>query len=608
MKTQRSRSTGSCPLPRRFDSKVKFLASTVLAQLQTPVSESLVKSLSCGDYEAVVTASVDPRTYDNVEAFRRDYLAVSLLSKFPNFELGIDLAQASAKSFVENEVRCAAAASQLKESLRSGSLISTRTLYSVFHTAREKIARLLGPFSWDLAEPFFAFGPGATFSRPHREGDAYYKFRAKPCSTYGCSVLAYTALSRIPAWFTHVCQLAGETPETIERFPMAERPSKILKLVPGNRVTFVPKSATKMRTIAIEPTMNGFIQHGIGELIVRRLRRVGVDLHDQRLNQQLAREGSIDGSLATLDLSAASDSVSLELCKQLLPSDWFDAVCITRSEVGTLPDGTVIKYSKVSSMGNGYTFALESLIFWALCAAVTSSLSLSDRRLAVYGDDLIIPTDAVHPVVWVLEACGFLLNRSKSFSTGPFRESCGKHYFRGDDVTPFYVREDIDTNSRLIWFSNQIRRWSRLSWGLDPLLKDAYEKSVRLLPDNLRRPSIPDGYGDYGLIGDLDEVCPRWTMPSRRGAFAEGWRFSSWLPVFVTREFSDTPFLLRQLSREGSTRLSLFDEVRIARTGGWQAKSVKLMDDPSRVFRWHTPSWRRVTGTTTDWPSYGPWL
>lgn len=606
MSTQRSRKTALSVFQRRLPSKTVSFSRAVYESLCTPVSLKARKLLVGGMYRELVELKIDPSTYESVEAFRRDYLAASLLSKYPSFDLGLDLQAIAARDFIEREESCKAAALRLQRNCRTGSLYSTRTLHSVLHTAREKISRLLGPIDWAEAESHFGFGPGATFSRPHSEGDPYYKIRARPCSTYGCAILAYTALRRVPAWFHHVSHLGGKTPTEVDMMPLAERLRYLFELVPGNRITFVPKSATKARTIAIEPTMNGFIQHGLGKVLEKRLRRVGIDLHDQSKNQRMAQIGSADGSLATLDLSAASDSVSLELCKQLFPGDWFDAICATRSPEGTLPDGTRIEYSKVSSMGNGMTFGIETLIFWALISSVIELFSLSDRRFTVYGDDLIIPTDAVHPVTWVLEALGFSLNRDKSFWSGPFRESCGKHYFRGDDVTPFYVRSDIDTVPRITWFANQVRRWSRLFWGLDSRLRSAYDLMVAELPPRLRNPSIPDGYGDTALFGDLDEVRPRRLPPSR----GEGWLVSAWVPVIKTRVFGDTPYLIRSLMQPSAFLVADWVEaLRLARIGGWAGKSVRLLDHSYGVVpRRRDPVWRRVTGVATNWPSYGPWL
>ena len=206
MSIQRPRKKAVSPFSRRYPSKVVTLAQAVYKSLDTPVANQLSSWLRDGKVLKVVDFEIRPSEYENSESFRRDYLAVSLLSKCNSFDLGLDLQALACRSFVEREQECSRVALQLRSTLRAGSIRSTRTLYSVLHTAREKIAHLLGPFNWDEVEPSFGFGPGATFSRPHREGDPYYKFRAKPCTTHGCAILAYTALRRVPTWFSHVAQ------------------------------------------------------------------------------------------------------------------------------------------------------------------------------------------------------------------------------------------------------------------------------------------------------------------------------------------------------------------------------------------------------------------
>lgn len=203
----------------------------------------------------------------------------------------------------------------------------------------------------------------------------------------------------------------------------------------SNRVVFVPKNWKTKRTIACEPVGSLPLQLAFDTWAKMLLaRRWGIDLSDQSRNQQLAREGSEDGSLATLDLSAASDTLSYNLVAWVLPTPWFEFLDGLRCTHGSLPDGSQVKYEKFSSMGNGATFSLETLIFAAACKAVGSN------RFSVYGDDIIVERELVPALTALLAAIGFTVNKEKSFSTGPYRESCGEHYFQGMEITPFYLR------------------------------------------------------------------------------------------------------------------------------------------------------------------------
>jgi len=284
--------------------------------------------------------------YADAESFQDDYLAVEMMSKFPDWDLGIDRSKVAIEKFLASERTCSEANSRLKRGYVDGSSLASVTPESVIWTARGKIARLLGPFNWDHAENHFAFGPGATHGLKSKYGDAYFKFQAKPESTREAAVLAYTCISRVPAWFDHAVSLTARTMDDHMQLSFPERVRELITIVPGNRITTVPKNAKTDRIIAIEPTLNGYMQHGVGSLIRSRLKRVGVDLNNQRRNQELALLGSVDGSLATIDLSAASDSVSTELVRRLLPPDWLAAIEQLRCSQGVLPDGTRVEYQK----------------------------------------------------------------------------------------------------------------------------------------------------------------------------------------------------------------------------------------------------------------------
>jgi hypothetical protein len=179
----------------------------------------------------------------------------------------------------------------------------------------------------------------------------------------------------------------------------------------------------------VEPTINSWFQQGIGRMIRSRLkRRVGVDLDDQSTNQRLAWLGSISNDLATVDLSSASDLISRKLVEDLLPRDWFFWLDITRSH-RVLIDDSWVELEKFSSMGNGFTFDLESLIFYALSWAVTTVEGYNTFWVNVFGDDIIIPAGVKELFLKTFDSLGFRVNENKSYFEGPFRESCGKDFY-----------------------------------------------------------------------------------------------------------------------------------------------------------------------------------
>jgi len=192
-------------------------------------------------------------------------------------------------------------------------------------------------------------------------------------------------------------------------------------------------------------------------------------LNDQSVNQNMAR-GAFHGHLATIDLSAASDSIARELVEMLLPVDWTHFLDRLRSKNWKDKD-RITKLDKFSSMGNGFTFELETLIFWAVTASVTD-LTYPGRPFSIYGDDIICDRKVATELVPVLNVLGFAVNEEKSYIDGCFFESCGRHYFNGVEVTPIYQKEVINDVQEHLRLANRIlRSATRLSvsqrslWG-----------------------------------------------------------------------------------------------------------------------------------------------
>lgn len=221
----------------------------------------------------------------------------------------------------------------------------------------------------------------------------------------------------------------------------------------------VPKNAQIDRVACKEPEINMILQRGYGLHMRSCLKKVGIDLHDQSRNREAALHGSRTGELATIDLSSASDLISRTLVNLLLPTAWYVALDNVRVKRTILLDKTSHELEMFSSMGNGFTFELETVLFWAICRAVMS-LSGESGTLLVYGDDIIVPATVARRLPRIFSFLGFKVNAKKSFWTGRFRESCGGHYYKGMDVTPFYVRATPKSQSDLVHLLNQFRNWS----------------------------------------------------------------------------------------------------------------------------------------------------
>jgi hypothetical protein len=237
------------------------------------------------------------------------------------------------------------------------------------------------------------------------------------------------------------------------------------KAVPGTeipvRVITVPKTLSTPRIIAIEPTVMQYAQQALHDSFFRAVDRSPVgsvmSWRSQVPNQELALQGSIPMhyvstkkhthvGFATLDLSDASDMVDNQLVKALFKNFPIldGAVQDMRTRRADVL-GQTIRLNKFASMGSALCFPIESIVFTTLVflgihevyptVRPQNLLKEFSGLVRVYGDDIIVPVRAARSVVQTLQAFGLRVNDTKSFWTGMFRESCGKEYFAGVDVT-----------------------------------------------------------------------------------------------------------------------------------------------------------------------------
>lgn len=281
---------------------------------------------------------------------------------------------------------------------------------------------------------------------------------------------------------------------------------KIL-VVKHNKIQFVPKTARTFRGIATEPLLNGFLQKGVDITMRIRLKRIGIDLSRQEPNAEFARLGSLDDSdngFVTIDLRGASDGVSIELVRELLPPAWFELLNKLRSREYEL-DGKVHRFHKFCSMGNGFCFPLETLVFAAACRAVGAGRPGIDFR--VYGDDIVVRKKYAADLIALLCYWGFSTNNEKTFLNGPFRESCGSDYFGGEDVRPFILDDPFDSVENIFKYLNLT--------GANPLWRKFFAPVrhlvLRWLPDRWRLYRPYPGDVDSGIDpydGDEHLFCP----------------------------------------------------------------------------------------------------
>lgn len=482
----------------------------VLESLDSPHGLSVAIKLRYGDFLGAVSTEIDPRDFVCAEKFADAYQSVKLISKYPFLDTGIDLEQVALKNFRDAEFACLETNQRFRR-MREGDATQSPVVQAIITMAARKISRILGDVDLGKISRHFGWGPGASIGVRGRHTSAYNKFSGPLDVSRNCLVMGLACINSTPSWANAVVK-TGEFPSV----PVTAL-SAAVKMVTGSEIIFVPKNAKTHRVIAIEPSLNGYIQKGVGRYIRKRLREhAGIDLRDQSINQSLAQHGSLTGELATIDLSMASDTISKELVRELFSDEWFELFSTLRCEQGTIKlTNETVRFQKLSSMGNAFTFELESLIFYALSSAVLDQMGELHtdgrlRRISVYGDDLVVPVSCVELLLEVLSVCGFTTNKSKSFSDGPFRESCGKDFFQGTNVRPFFLKERIDNVEALYRAANGIRRYAamrRPKGGLDARLFGCWGRLVHTIPKHFRH-RIPEGYGDVGIVVDFDEATP----------------------------------------------------------------------------------------------------
>jgi len=501
-------------------------ALLILERLNTPRALTAAILLREKEFEQLVRLQINPVSdYRDspfgAEKFRKDYLATSLLSKLDR-EIGIDKRSAGIQKWKDAEERNLFT----NRRLRHLSVPLRARWLNHLWLAKEICSGILGEFNVIefLSHP--GFGPGASRQTPSSRCDRASKHSVMP----GVS----------PRFLDGASHIVGDNPLLFESITglKPDGPCCLLGIEADDEVTvqFVPKNAKTFRAIGVEPLFSVYMQKSVGQMIRKRLRKVHVDLDDQTVNQNGAFIGSVTGQLATIDLSSASDTVSKMIVEELLPYDWWDVCDRLRTRFSRL-DNEVIEHEKFSSMGNGFTFELESLLFYCLAKAteiLTRPPGDNPVRVRVYGDDIIVPTRAAEELLSLLDYCGFIPNQDKTFVTGPFRESCGKDFFLGFDVRPFFIKRELRGPEDYYLLYNQCRKWglprsllSRIYTSLSKEFRYRVPAEHGRLDDDLQW--VPD----TGFHSFFDEALPHLVRyPARKGW--GGYRFPYWGVVSAT--------------------------------------------------------------------------
>jgi hypothetical protein len=312
--------------------------------------------------------------------------------------------------------------------------------------------------------------------------------------------------------------------------PGAEKPVRVIS---------VPKTLKTPRIIAIEPAVMQYTQQSLSRSLLSAIREdsflsfaIGTDNQDP--NRDLARRGSLSGDLATLDLSEASDRVSNQHVLALF-AGWpglSRAIQATRSRKADVLGHGVLRLAKFASMGSALTFPIEAMVFLTVILLgieqeLSAPLAAKDikslrGRVRVFGDDLIVPRDNVLSVCDVLSTFGYKVNVDKSFWTGRFRESCGKEYYDGHDVSIVKVRRVLPTTQQdasevigAVEFRNQAY-WSGL-WKTAAFMDNHIRKVIKYFPNVAPTSSL---LGRESALGyQFERLHPNTHSPLTKGYY-----------------------------------------------------------------------------------------
>lgn len=488
----------------------------------------------------------------DTDAFQKDYFITEYLTKYKGLKVPHDTRKVALGKWRLSEQMCL----ETNSAFRNARLRPfTGRVEAVLFRAQRKIASCLGVLNLPVALSDCKWGPGATLDMKREDATPDKKISQPISVTAPALPYLKAVLESDPHWAA--CFL-GVVPEAAYSL----LPETTFKVVKGSRLLTVPKSAKTDRVIAAEPTGNSFLQQGVRSYMRRRLKRFGVDLDDQSINQARAA-AAYSAGLSTLDLSMASDTIARELVYSLLPLSWALFLDALRSPE-TLVDGEWVRTEKFASMGNAFCFELESLIFWALASSVTEELEGSVAEATVYGDDIIIDRRAYDPLVEILQVCGFKVNLDKSYRDGYFFESCGKHFHRGRDVTPCYQKEPVRALPEIVRAHNRLYRLAtrmpngqKLTNRACRALRDAY--SVRPIPQ------VPHGISeDSGFLRPLSNF----TLDRNRGYRCHVLVFKPQLTA--AREDAMYAYKLRRFEQQNPSRKGYAGN---AKKGRWRSET-----------------------------------
>lgn len=486
------------------------VARALHGSLSSPNSAKLLKAVESEDWVAATTIKCDPRDYLSAASYMQDAIPASLLKKAEDLPLEVDRQAATYEKWIAAEYDCFRTNQRLYR-FRKGMVHHLPSDIAVHHHldgVRKIVESWIGygpPRSLELG-----FSPGSTLTDRGRKATIAHKISNSPSVTPQFDTAGYPLF--VGTLWHHNMVDAGKTPVIVQ----------------GGEYFTVPKTSWVERAAELQPSLPCSVQLAYGRKLREKLRsNTGLSLNGtvayqgfgwdmskaQEVHREVARRASVDRSFCTIDLSSASDTIARECVRLLLPPLWYRHLDGIRTHKVLIPKGLghdgYRVLEKFSSMGNGFTFELETILFAAVACYVSRRAGYWGELgfdVFVYGDDIIVRDELYGDVESILVFLGFTVNAEKSFKGNhPFRESCGGDFFNGVNVRPTNLGKVNDLEaSEIITVVNKIKRCSeRAEAACGSNLNRLWFHLLAYLPRGVRNVRGPEWLGDSVIYDPL---------------------------------------------------------------------------------------------------------
>lgn len=487
---------------KTFCSSTTEVALRYMQALNCPRALTVAIMLRYGEYSQLAELKATPYDYADSWSYSRAVAATDFLRKNADLPSGRDKRSEAIKQFkLSEQTNCSTNARLWK--FANGGYLSPADfpLAQFLGQVKEKVSGWLGglPRRLDITSP----SSGAVVELKGMQVNLLHKLTSQPAIT--AEALPFISYWNESLWGrSYAAAVYRSSP----------------RVVRGDTFFTVPKDSVIDRGCGKGPGLNVAFQLCMGKVLRKRLKAVGIDLvTGQERHGFLAKRASLNGESATVDLRNASNLQATQFVKCCLPDDWFEVLDSLRSHY-ILIQGVWHKYEMFAPMGNGFTFELETMLFLALACTVCDVLDIPysiGSEVSVYGDDIFLPVKAVPLFRRVLAFCGLEVNEKKTFSTGPFRESCGSDFWDGAYVRPITCTATPSSPLEWLVLHNQLFE-AEARLGLD--FSHARQKCVNSVPKADRVFGPPEVAGCF-------HRSHSWTVRYRNGI--------EWFRVLVPR-------------------------------------------------------------------------